>query len=145
MNLQWPENFACKDKDVHRDSPQITMNINADGHGTNSLVGTASNKNPARFPARAHFVSFNFTNNLICGIASSNSVHLPANERVRKLSKDPARPRGSGDPVLHTPWAELGSRFRGNERMWRFIHTLECGPHALSRFGVLACLVLQDP
>jgi hypothetical protein len=46
MNLQWPENFACKDKDVHRDRPQITMNINADGHGTNSLVGGISNKKP---------------------------------------------------------------------------------------------------
>jgi hypothetical protein len=29
-------------------------------------------KSPARFPARAQFVSFNFTNSLICGIVSSN-------------------------------------------------------------------------
>jgi len=28
-------------------------------------------KSPARFPGRAQFVSFNFVNNLICGIASS--------------------------------------------------------------------------
>jgi hypothetical protein len=27
--LQWPGNFACKDKDVRRDRPQITMTINA--------------------------------------------------------------------------------------------------------------------
>ena len=32
----------------------------------------AETKNPVRFPARAQFVSFNFVNNLICGIVSSN-------------------------------------------------------------------------
>src|SRR5258708_26129977 len=45
-DLQWPGNFACKIKDGRRDSAQITMMINADCHGTNSLVGAASNKKP---------------------------------------------------------------------------------------------------
>jgi hypothetical protein len=32
-------------------------------------------KRPARFPARAHLVSFNFTNSLICGFVSSANHH----------------------------------------------------------------------
>jgi hypothetical protein len=28
MNLQWPENFACKNNDVRRERAQITININ---------------------------------------------------------------------------------------------------------------------
>jgi hypothetical protein len=37
-----------------------------------SAAATRAQKSPARFPARAHFMSFNFTNSLICGIVSSN-------------------------------------------------------------------------
>ena len=38
------ENFACKDKDACRDSPQITMRINADRHGTD-CAGAPTNLN----------------------------------------------------------------------------------------------------
>jgi hypothetical protein len=40
MIYNGPGKFACKDKDVRRDRPQITMTINAEGHGTN-CVGAA--------------------------------------------------------------------------------------------------------
>jgi hypothetical protein len=42
MKITRPGNFACKDKDVRRDLPQITMNINAEnkgrGHGQNTFA-----------------------------------------------------------------------------------------------------------
>jgi hypothetical protein len=63
--LQWPGSFACKDNDMHRQDPQITMNIHADNQraGLPSVGATlrsprratapeASNKSAAWFPAR---------------------------------------------------------------------------------------------
>jgi hypothetical protein len=55
------------------------------GYAVNALMSSTypaapNAKNPARFPGRAHFFSFNFTNSLICAMASSavrNGVRSP--------------------------------------------------------------------
>jgi hypothetical protein len=41
---------------------------------THPTGGRRQQKSPVRFPARAQFVSFNFVNNLIWGIVSSNTM-----------------------------------------------------------------------
>ncbi len=61
---------------------------------------------------------------------------IPVDERVKKpdegRASPPAHPRGRGEPAfaplnVHAVWQILGSRVRGNERMWQFLHTLERG------------------
>jgi hypothetical protein len=44
-----------------------------------TVIATAARKSPARFPARAHFVSFNFPNSLICAnVSSAPGIRLVA-------------------------------------------------------------------
>jgi hypothetical protein len=55
MKIARPGNFACKDKDVRRDQPQITMNINAENKGRDhgqKHPACARGANPGRAATR---------------------------------------------------------------------------------------------
>ena len=81
------------------------------------------NKNPARFPARAHFVSFNFTRNLIRAIGSSGfkcQFGRRSGTRcklVPALSRDRSRfsPREGGDRFKLRAWNDPGS---SRDKVW---------------------------
>jgi hypothetical protein len=58
-----PAEFGCN---VNR-----WVSHSREDRGVNAPMSSTARKSPARFPARAHFVSFNFVNSLICANVSS--------------------------------------------------------------------------
>jgi len=132
---------ACASFGMVGYSPPGAGTCVTDSAGANHTVRAARTKNPARFPARAQFLSFNFPNNLIWATAS----------RIR--DRESSARRGEGHAAEHLSASDryrfIASKFSRrnwisaglNERMRRFLHGL---PHRNERRAIPAHARAQD-